>query len=516
MHVPIGCNTSTKSEAPEDYLNFPATLASTTPFDVDTSLEHKLLKENKFAETQRIFDILSWQMFISLNWPVDEKGEPMGEIGDKGNRIWEKWKESYEIFKEDGSQPLAWGSESDLPEDLRDKVNAGQGESVLFRTSKFPFFGKDRWQRTGKGRGINPPEDDVDQAFTAPIWDQNGNIIRYEIRLNKPAVDYIVSNELYNLDGQIAFSKQNKQVSFPSGSRDRAGTIELKFAWKVMVPGKDFEERYFTKPAWILDSTGQLQKATVGLVGMHIATKTLSSPQWIWATFEHVDNVETNVLTSIHGRSLRPSFYNPDCNTCPVNVLPDSTQKPLKSQIQRILPIPRATQALNQQVQALLKKQNSFWQYYELIGTQWPTDPSAPPYPLNAQTYTLPDAVTNKSGGNPVPTFLTNMVMETYFQGGTIVGETKATSVYNKYLANEPAYFQIEGGPKDVDTVNTRRLIFGTEGCVNCHSSASIAIGDTIVKGVRTPKFGPPRTGDFEWLLQRKAHFRTTSSTISK
>lgn len=516
VYVLIGCKTSQSVEESESYLNFPTELTPTTPYDVDTVLENKLLGENKFAETQRIFEILSWQLFISLNWPVNSKGEPMPDINDKGGRIWESWKESYEIFKEDGSRPLIWGSKTDLPPELANKVKGKGNDELLFRTSKFPAFGEDKWKRNSKHRPINITDDEVDQAFTAPIWDQNGNIIRYEIRINKPGVDYIVSNELYNLDGQIVFSNQGKKVAFPSSTMQQAGVVELKFAWKIMVPDKDFEERYFTKPALILDENRQLKKVTVGLVGMHIGTKTQSSPQWIWATFEHVDNLETNVLTKIHGQYLRPTFYNPDCSTCPINLLPDSASKPLKSQIQRVLPIPMATQALNSQVQDLLKKKNSYWQYYQLIGTQWPTDPSAAPYPLNAATYQLPDAVSNKSGGKPVPVFLTNMIMETYFQGGTVVGATKATSMYNKYIANEPAFFQIEGGPANVDTVNTRKMIFGTEGCVNCHSSASIAVRDTVVKGTRTPVFGPPRTGDFEWLLQRKAHFKADKKTTVK
>lgn len=510
------CEKQSKPVESPDYLSFPTTLTPETPYDVDTTLEKQLLSEKKVAETQRIFEILSWQMFISLNWPLGEDGKPKPEISDEGHRAWESWKESYEIFREDGTKPHVWGSKPDLPEEFQDKIKQIGDVDVLFRTSKFPSFQDDKWKRSGKGRVFAGQSDEVDQAFTAPIWDQNGNIVRYEIRINKPGVDYIVNNTLYNIDGQIAFSQLGKKVSFTSGSKQKAGTIELKFAWKEIVPGKDFEDRYFTKTAYVLEADGKLKKVKVGLIGMHIGTKTVSSPQWIWATFEHVDNLETNALTKIHGKYLKPSFYDQECNTCPVNLLPDSTIKPLKNQIQRILPIPVATQELNKQVQDLLKGKQSFWQYYQLIGTQWPVNPKSAPYPQFAPTYKLPDAVTNKSGGDPTPTFLTNMVMETYFQGGTIVGSTRATSSYNKYTANEPAYFQIEGSPQNVDTVNTRKLIFGTEGCVNCHSSASIAVGDTLIKGVRTAKYGPPRTADFEWLLQRKAHFKAASTMSSK
>jgi hypothetical protein len=493
----------------EDYLSFPPTLTAQTPYDVDTLLERKLQNEQKLDETQRIFEVLSWQMFISLNWPLDSNGKAMTEISNKGDRIWEKWKESYEVFKEDGARPRIWGSKTDLPEELSGLVKDGTKEELLFRTSKFSSFKNEKWKRNDLGRKPFVQPDEVDQAFTSPIWDQSGNIVRYEIRLNKPTVDYIVRNELYNLDGQIKFSDttsgRKNIVSFPASTREVPGAIELKFAWKIMVPGKDINERYFTKKVFVLDTNRKAKEVTVGLVGMHIATKTRSSPQWIWATFEHVDNLQTNTLTKINGHYLKPSFNDPDCSTCPINLYP--TDLPRKNQIQRVLPITMATQELNKQVQGLLKAKGSFWQYYELIGTQWPTDPMAAPYPLNASVYKMPDAVANKSGGKPTPVFLTNMVMETYFQGGTTID---STINYNKMIANEPARFQIEGGPKN-DPVNTGKIIFGTEGCVNCHSSASIATGFTFINGVKTPKFGAPRTSDFEWLLQRKAHFLASS-----
>jgi hypothetical protein len=512
----ISCNQSVvNNNNGNGYLDFPEELSPQTPFDVDVNLEKRLLSEHKLSEVQRMFEILSWQMFISLNWPVDNKGNYLSKITDAGDRIWESWKESFEVFREDGSIPHAWGSKTDLPEELQRNFKVIGHEDVLFRTSKFSVFKGRKWKRNKDGgRNLTDQADEVNQAFTAPIWDQNGNIVHYEIRLNKSIVDYIVQNELYNIDGQIVFSKAKKIVSFPVSDRKNAGSIELKFAWKIIEPEKDFPERYFTKTAYVLEKDGSFAKKTVGLIGMHIGTKTVSSPQWIWATFEQVDNLETNDLEKIDGKALKPSFYDPECPTCAVDLIPDTTQKIIKSQIQRVLPISMATQSLNKRVQSILKARNSYWQYYQLIGTQWPTDPSSKPYPLKAATYNLPEAVTNKSGGKPVPTYLTNMVMETYFQGGTIVGNGKIQSVYNKFLGNEPAFFQIEGSPQNIDTIHTHKMIFGTEGCIGCHSSSSIAIRDTLINFQRMAIYGPPRTADFEWLLQLKAQFKTDTSLV--
>lgn len=511
----IACGIASHQDKTPDYLNFPDKLTYKTPYDVDTALESKLQHTKMFPETQRIFEVLSWQLFVSLNWPVDSKGQPKEDIADNGSRVWERWKESYEVFKADGGKPLPWGSKTELPRELSSKVQPNDTDEVLFRTSKFSNKDERQFKLDKKGRKATSSLDDVDQAFTSPIWDQNGNQVRYEIRLNKPTVDYIVQNELYNSDGQIAFSShKEKKVVFPASTVGKAGAIELKFAWKVIVPGKDIKGRYFTKRVNIFDTDSVLRKVTVGLVGMHIGIKTVSSPQWIWATFEQVDNVETNALTKIDGHYLKPSFNDPDCFTCPINVFP--VNSPKKNQIQRVLPIPVATQELNKQVQELLRAKKSFWQYYQLIGTQWPTDPSAPAYPLHPGVYKLPDAVSNKAGGNPVPVNLTNMVMETYFQGGT---DATNTVTYNKYIANEPAYYQIENNPDTNKYPSAKPIIFATESCIGCHSSAGIATSfrDTIIndKSLRVAIFANVRTADFEWLMQRKAHFKTKPAVLA-
>src|SRR5437867_8683362 len=179
------------TEAQQDYLKFPSKLTPQTPYDVDMALEQKLLREGKLPEAQRLIEILSWQMFISLNWLVNQQGKPMPEISDNGNRIWETWKESFEIFKEDGSAPLKWGSRTEVPDEFKNKINETGNEDVLFRTTKFSTSFKQRkWKKNTRDKRFIDTADEINQAFTSPIWDQNGNIIRYEIRLNKPDVDY--------------------------------------------------------------------------------------------------------------------------------------------------------------------------------------------------------------------------------------------------------------------------------------------------------------------------------------
>ncbi len=528
------------------YLNFPIPLSPDTPWDVDRKLQKKLTSEGKFVQTQRLFEILSWQWFISLNWPLDSSGSPQPKISDSGYPEWFEWKESYEVYKEDGSKPSPWGDFS-FPPFFPNAKDATKDQKLLFRTNKFASLGD-----------AHPDiDDEIDQAFTAPIWDQNGNIVRYEVRMNRVEFEYLLNNDLYNIQGQVKYSNTGPgadpkngvyaNVDFPKGNRKDAGAIEIKVAWKILEES-DIKSRYFTTKGWVIneDQTSYSLK-DVGMIGMHISSKTASSPQWIWTTFEHVDNMTVNELEVVDGKPLKASFFDPSCDTCPVNVFPDTTVAKPKTQIKRVAPITGATKSLNTQVQSLLKASGSKLQYYKQVGTQWPTVPSAKPYSPKmvvkgtdtTYVYKMPEAVTNKSGGMPTPTYLTNMIMETYFQGGTITGGnpdvpgnppndrvvqkferrtkygepyvtkyTDTLAMYDTFIANEPAYMQIDNFPMGVDVKTTGQYIFGTESCIGCHYSGSIAKSIKMVDGVPTVIQGASASADFSWLLSQKAHFK--------
>lgn len=498
--VAISTSGIAQSKSP-DHLNFPARLIPDAPHDVDQALQKKLTAAKKFDEIQRLFEILSWQNFVALNWPHDAKGKAHPRVSHKGDPGWIHWKESSEVYLPDGRKPAPWGVQ-ELPPDF--KAEQPGHALVLYRTSKASQLKK------------ADIDDEINQAFTAPIWDQNGQLVRYQILINRAEFDYLVNNELYNIDGQIAFSKANKSVAFPSASRKQIGAVELKLAWKVIDPKNDIAERFFTQHAYVFNPDKTYSKALVGLVGMHITLKTQSSPQWIWSTFEHVDNLETNPLTKVHGKKLKPSFYDPDCDICPINRSPGidtdyTNSKTPKNQIQRVRPISKATEQLNKQVQQLLGNQQSVLQYYQLIGTQWPTEPSAAPYPVSEHNASnppqLPDAVTNKSGGKPTPVYLTNMVMETYFQGAT--DASGGVSGYNTNIANATAWHQIQGFQQ---FGSNNQLIFSTESCIGCHYSGAIATGETVTDGKRTAIYGKPASADFSWLLQLKAQFKSAKT----
>jgi hypothetical protein len=119
-----------------------------------------------------------------------------------------------------------------------------------------------------------------------------------ESRMNRPAFEFVVDNELYNIEGQEAFHAQcraNPQVivgqcrlvNLPPAAR------EIKSAWKLLspspidkIPSGDLDQlrkRYHTTTCLYEGKT-----YIYGLSGLHITTKDL--PNWVWTTFEHEDN----------------------------------------------------------------------------------------------------------------------------------------------------------------------------------------------------------------------------------
>ena len=345
--------------------------------------------------------------------------------------------------------------------------------------------------------------------------DQNGEYVYYEIMIDPNEVDYLCKNGLYNINGQLAFTqgKANVAVVMPAGTEqaEASGSFELKFAWRVMGPNDDLT-RFFTMPATIMapqPGGGTKERdVTVGLVGMHIGHKSVTTKQWIWSTFEQVDNLDVDPIAH---PSLHASFYDPGCPLCVVNQSPPSdgnggyawSNTPV--QASRSVPIPGDKKALNAQAQAALARIGSVWQYYQLIDTQWPIHPNTPPAKWNGP---LPDAVANKPGGVPTPVYLTNITMETYFQGGnqSACRNTEAPDGFS-CPSDPPSWNSTLNNSSNpvVGTQGIGTMIFASESCTGCHSSAGLYIAYDAKTGQGTTS--GQLMGDFSWLLSHKANY---------
>jgi hypothetical protein len=361
-------------------------------------------------QIQHDFDVFSWQSFVALNWPLDQS-RTIGSAPDGDNpTVWGTYIESYEVFLPDGQTP-AWDSRSVPPICQADSTGAKANLPVFRMTTKV------------SDQVLNFSQ----QAFgTGPLIDQRGEYVRYSINLNQDAFNYILNNNLYNKEGQANFADVNFPIaaSAPSPAASPAasptvGSIVLKTAWRILDATKgDVLSRYhkidayvYTPPSGDPPTKPSCERKTLGLVGFHIAHKTASAPQWVWSTFEQVDNVQVGQNAPV---GLKPSFFNPDCKDCKVNKPPPKPWNPnvttTPSQVTRVIPIDEATKQLNTQWQGFLAavNKNSVWQFYELVSTQWPTQP--PPSPT-------PSPYNQHPTGAPAPQFLANTTIETYIQG---------------------------------------------------------------------------------------------------
>lgn len=369
-------------------------------------------------EDQRPFDNFSWQAFVGLNWPAAKDGAPLaGSIADKATlsapRVWESYATMRDVFGEDGN-PAACN-------------------------------------------GVGNPNDPILdlnflQATTMPLIDRHLNFALYDVRMNPTEVNYIRGNKLDTKAGQIDFFKiENNEISFPTGTYDdyelRTGgspsSIEIKATWRILTP-QDKAERFYTVNRRVLvpaaDSvTGKdtCFAAKLGMVAFHIMARTTTDGQpqnWIWPTFEHVDNApiatdaadqskqeEMNDCIAPTNVSDSYSFFDPHCTAkdCPANDVPMTktgkflwaAQPPYAaayankghgSQVVRCWDRYSETEIVNNKYHQALK--GTPFQFYRLVNTQW--DARGDGYP------SIPKAVPHR---------LSNAVAETFDQSSSCI-----------------------------------------------------------------------------------------------
>lgn len=385
----------------------PIVLSPAIPGDVNVTA--KTVSIDTF---QPDFDVYSWNTFIALNWPpgptgIGDPSQPIGKNGDN-DTVWQHYRDVSDIFLPGGKRPTWSGPPKQFP--AKGKKLYKPGMPILTQVGKTPTV-----------------LTEFSQPFnTGPLVDQNGVYTHFQILVNKTMFDYILTNSLYSKAGQKVFTPPVKFTCGTLGSGGNPGVegaIMVKAAWKEIAPSEKAlfhsEDALVCSPA----STNPKYPATcnvrtMGLVGLHIAHKTTSASQWLWSTFEHVDNAPTDA--DVKGGTLKPkyNYYNPACTAanCPPNQIPPRPWDPTKasafhSQIVRMnlfnLPIyAQSAAARNADAKKLLLGVNaaSVWGNYELISTMWPTNPGACA------------AVPGDPLGTPAPTFLANTTLETYLQ----------------------------------------------------------------------------------------------------
>jgi hypothetical protein len=434
----------------------PVTIIDSPPSAVTPALA-AIPPDVQGLRNQLDFDLFAWREFVALNWPADPatcsaRRDVTILDGGRGPRVWETWKTDAEVFVDPArGRPGGWCPQP--PPLLR------------------PLPGISRF--------AGDPLPGIQQAFGGPLVDQAGRFVRYEERVNRDEFDHLVVNDLWNRAGQTRWLAHDA-IDLPAGSAAGPGAIEVKAAWKVLTPAELQGGRFYAIRARLTtgrDAAGRAVEALadVGLIGLHITHKSRSSPQWTWATFEHVDNL-TSSLRRPECRArvactLAATFFCPDgccpddcqTTTCTDGVCPELAASGLPAQLPTqvtrvqdvalMSPPDRDVGRVNEAFRHLLA--GTVWANYQLIGNQWPTRPEV-------------------AGGVPAPPFLANVALETFNQGHTPEGSDGAA-----------AYPSAGYAPFRASTSSS---------CLKCHFTAQTAGTDRA--GHRAP-------ADFSFLLSK-------------
>jgi hypothetical protein len=355
------------------------------------------------------FDDFSWRAFIALNWPAmpgaANRGQPdrTKKFSDLGPpRVWESWKARYEVFVPGARRPEAWASF----DGLNPCGGIGNEVKILSAFSHFHDFNQ--------------------AAFTLarlanPLIAQNRTHTRYEVRFNREQFDTIVDNEWY-------IKKKLPTKDNPGTFND--GSIEIKAAWRILIAAdkEDVRKRFYVAKDALVFDPGETAKAgtvvclkrDIALVGFHIVTKTKLRPQWIWSSFEHVDNVPPVGSGNDREPDAKdvPAPYSYHSGRPPQELVPRNAPdavnaanfnpNPDPMQVIRQRSIHPETMRMNRDYWALPEIKGSVWANYMLVMTQWPSAPGVPsptndgsPFPRS-----VPATRTNTA----------NTTMETYQQ----------------------------------------------------------------------------------------------------
>jgi mono/diheme cytochrome c family protein len=264
-------------------------------------------------------------------------------------------------------------------------LNIRQPVKLLARTEKSnENLDPDAVFQSGPGRKI--------------LVDQKGQFVYYSSYLDKDFWNFIVKQQLYKL--------ANLQ-NVPSTTDFPINTLELKASWRIAAlldkNGKptqtfiaDAAKRFYTTTAKISPvrlQDGKLIEdkvpshqmlATVALVGLHVVGIVKGHPEFIWATFEHLDNAPDYSATPAGATNPQTngpwSFYKSGTAAAFCNQF-DSANPLLPVSVLRVTPWGGGSepnqqnqtniQSLNASVQQALRKIRPVWANYELAGATW-------------------------------------------------------------------------------------------------------------------------------------------------
>ncbi|MDY7233107.1 hypothetical protein [Hyalangium rubrum] len=348
-----------------------------------------------------------WQSLLALVQPA---------ANDPSRVQFETWMPSYGIFIKDGT-PTPWGQEP--------PTSCANITTQPTTGGKTPRVYSDITKQAGSDQ---------------PLIDLKGELVYYGMSVNQSVYTMLTSCQLYkaNCAGPLKPGNQgiNLLQKYPNLAYPDTA-VELKTSWMVLDDAGVSSGLYYVVPGLIQYKNSPCRQVNLGLVGIHIVSKTPNFPAMIWATFEHRNNAPDCSNTSAPpplGGSW--NFYNPSCTNCVTNTFKagtpaqvcrmhpqgdsatgtfpagndckdDPNQFACLEKTRKLLAESTAAiNSINSSVQALIQANptliNKVWANYELVGNVWTVGGTMPPY-LQAQAGALSAA---------------NTSMETFVQNG--------------------------------------------------------------------------------------------------
>lgn len=364
------------------------------------------------------FDDYSWQAFVSLAWPAapGKRGVPAASkgIAAPGPRVFETYKPLWEIFHADGSAPVGSFNRYDAAAANPCGASSGFGDVTI-----------------GSATGI----DDIGQAgigvLDPPVVAQNGRYVRTLTLFNQIAFDHIVQNRFFLRDALPPVPSPRPDspvVDFPDGS------IAVKSAWvDVTDLPAALVKRFYTRTALVKRPPSPLSgatagqaatgagcaRATMGLIGFHIAQKTPSRPQWIWSSFEQVDAVPPKWADWPGAFTLNDAKGGPMPEKNPLSLVPLAPEPVRAFNVVRDAGAPILTATELTSFAYRRRLEGTPWQYYRLIVTQWPRLEGNQADPIPAR---VDGSIDNTFPGAGAFSAFANVTMETFDQKGVQLG----------------------------------------------------------------------------------------------
>ncbi|MFN2378346.1 MAG: hypothetical protein ABR538_17590 [Candidatus Binatia bacterium] len=191
---------------------------------------------------RRQLDILAWQEFLAIHWPVDDRdgGVRMRASGssaaDGHCPAWAGWRRRDEVMRGPNVLPIPWGVLPSIDSDA--EVCAGfldRSEVAMVSATG---------AATGESARI------AEQPDGSLLFDRNGLLVFYDVRINRALYDFILRNGIFR--GEIPEGFEDGIHDIPHGklwpalglgllkaNEEYEGPVAAKLAWKQLTDCDD-------------------------------------------------------------------------------------------------------------------------------------------------------------------------------------------------------------------------------------------------------------------------------------